>query len=109
MSQSELILGMQWMGVGWGDREGTKKHGNLAGVAPSTVLRRWSSPQAGGRGAVEICGHTVVVGSSPKHHDSVSLASVWQNTLIKEKRPLGEKLQQHFSKFPVYTHHVGIL
>lgn len=94
--------------MGWGEREGTKKHRKLGRwPAPSTVLRRWSSPQAGGRGlSVEICGHTVVVGFILTS-DSVYGLSLAKHS-DQEKRPLGE-LQQHFSKFPVYTHHVGIL
>lgn len=91
---------MSRMGVGWGGRGGTKKHRKLGRwAAPSTVLRRWSSPQAGGRGlSAEVCGHVGVVG--------YTLTS--DSICDQEKRTLGE-LQQHVSKCHVYTHHVGIL
>lgn len=57
---------MSRMGVGWGDREGTKKHRKLGRwPAPSTVLRRWSSPAAGGRGSV--CGNLWTHGGGGVH------------------------------------------
>lgn len=94
--------------VGWGGRGRTKKHRKLGRwVAPSMVLRRWSSPQAGGRGLfVEVYGYTGVVGYILMS-DSVRGLSRAQHS-DQEKRPLGE-LQQHFSKFHVYVYHVGIL
>ena len=53
------------------------------------VLRRWSSPQAGGRGlSVEVYGYTGVVGYILMS-DSVCGLSRAQHS-DQEKRPLGE-------------------